>query len=350
VSLRNLARASLLLNLVLLGVVAYQSQRQAAPLPGPTASPSARVQPAPTEATSVAKQDEAPREPGPRIEESRGDWRRIESSDYPTYIANLRAIGCPEPTIRDIIGADLNNRSQARKTALYLEAKGPFTFWATDDHTHLEPARAAELTEKLALCDREQSTAWTQLFGAEPGDGRGTWTEQQAERERRLAFLPPATQNQLRALDALDPDLDEQIQAVVDVRSSITNPQELQQLLDRYSRRKTELSQVLSPQEFEQYELNTSWTAENVRRRLAGFEPTEDEFRTIFQLWRAHDDALATVYALHQPEPGNLDVFSAIEQYLGKERYAQYRQAWGGQPVPPATENPPPPGDAPSPR
>ena len=30
-------------------------------------------------------------------------WRDVESPDYPVYIANLRAIGCPEQTIRDII-------------------------------------------------------------------------------------------------------------------------------------------------------------------------------------------------------------------------------------------------------
>src|SRR5207249_7992554 len=35
-------------------------------------------------------------------------WHEIESSDYPTYISNLREIGCPEQTIRDIIIADVN--------------------------------------------------------------------------------------------------------------------------------------------------------------------------------------------------------------------------------------------------
>src|ERR1700719_942751 len=35
-------------------------------------------------------------------------WREVESNDYPTYIANLRDIGCPEQTIRDIIIADVN--------------------------------------------------------------------------------------------------------------------------------------------------------------------------------------------------------------------------------------------------
>src|SRR5215831_1795406 len=35
-------------------------------------------------------------------------WSQVESDDYPTYIANLREIGCPEQTIRDIIIADVN--------------------------------------------------------------------------------------------------------------------------------------------------------------------------------------------------------------------------------------------------
>src|SRR4029077_4471693 len=33
---------------------------------------------------------------------NRFDWRMIESSDYEEYVANLRAIGCPEKTVRDI--------------------------------------------------------------------------------------------------------------------------------------------------------------------------------------------------------------------------------------------------------
>src|SRR5947209_2253727 len=35
-------------------------------------------------------------------------WQEVESPDYPTYILNLRNIGCPEQTIRDIIIADVN--------------------------------------------------------------------------------------------------------------------------------------------------------------------------------------------------------------------------------------------------
>src|SRR5437879_3228181 len=34
-------------------------------------------------------------------------WRQLESEDYAQYVANLRKVGCPEKTIRDIVVADL---------------------------------------------------------------------------------------------------------------------------------------------------------------------------------------------------------------------------------------------------
>ncbi len=34
------------------------------------------------------------------------DWRAVKSDDYKQYVANLRAVGCPKKTIRDVIVAD----------------------------------------------------------------------------------------------------------------------------------------------------------------------------------------------------------------------------------------------------
>ena len=46
------------------------------------------------------------------------NWRTVESDDYRQYVANLRAIGCPEKTIRDIIMADVTEllRERARQS------------------------------------------------------------------------------------------------------------------------------------------------------------------------------------------------------------------------------------------
>ena len=46
------------------------------------------------------------------------DWRQVESEDYRQYLANLRAIDCPEKTIRDIIVADVNDLFASKSASL----------------------------------------------------------------------------------------------------------------------------------------------------------------------------------------------------------------------------------------
>jgi hypothetical protein len=45
-------------------------------------------------------------------------WRQIESTDYRVYISNLRSIGCPEQTIRDIVKADVGNLYAGKRLEL----------------------------------------------------------------------------------------------------------------------------------------------------------------------------------------------------------------------------------------
>jgi hypothetical protein len=57
-------------------------------------------------------------------------WAQVESSDYPTYISNLRGIGCPEKTIADIIVAEVDELYEHKRALVPLEA----TFWESDLH------------------------------------------------------------------------------------------------------------------------------------------------------------------------------------------------------------------------
>src|SRR5437868_4417571 len=58
-------------------------------------------------------------------------WSQIESADYRKYIANLRAINCPEATIRDIILTDILRLYAARRGQFYNNGRA-FKFWETD--------------------------------------------------------------------------------------------------------------------------------------------------------------------------------------------------------------------------
>lgn len=45
-------------------------------------------------------------------------WSQLESINYFTYVANLRAIGCPEQTVRDILSADVDSLYARRRAQL----------------------------------------------------------------------------------------------------------------------------------------------------------------------------------------------------------------------------------------
>lgn len=83
-------------------------------------------------------------------------WSQIESGDYRIYVANLRAIGCPEQTIRDIITADVDSLYAARRQP--LEAKLAASTFVGG------PAADGELRE---LRDQEAS-AITALLASPP--------------------------------------------------------------------------------------------------------------------------------------------------------------------------------------
>jgi len=91
------------------------------------------------------------------------DWAQLESADYHDYVANLRAIGCPEPTVRDIIIADVNDLFTPRVKALVDEVNG--RFW----ELILRPDDFEKMIEvkhdQLRALGEERDEIFTVLFG-----------------------------------------------------------------------------------------------------------------------------------------------------------------------------------------
>src|SRR3989442_242628 len=69
----------------------------------------------------VVKEVPAPPETVEKTSVVRMNWTNVESADYRAYIANLRSVGCPEETIRDIIIADVNKLYASKWRALRMQ-------------------------------------------------------------------------------------------------------------------------------------------------------------------------------------------------------------------------------------
>jgi hypothetical protein len=61
-------------------------------------------------------------------------WRQLESTNYLTYVANLRRIGCPAQTIRDLISAEV----RAALNSISTQSEPAWAAWRDDSDQLIE--------------------------------------------------------------------------------------------------------------------------------------------------------------------------------------------------------------------
>lgn len=115
--MKMVLKISLLLNLTLLGGFIFlltHKQHKEAALP---AAPSEPKPPA------LAAASAPPTPSGTNQEPLR--WSQLTAAnDYRAYIANLRAVGCPEPTIEDIVRGDADRAFSWERHQLHMDGSG----------------------------------------------------------------------------------------------------------------------------------------------------------------------------------------------------------------------------------
>ena len=199
------------------------------------------------------------------------DWRQVESPDYKEYIANLRAIGCPERTIKEIVTADVKDLFAARRDAIIQT--NHYEYWRATPVNLSEEQRkqfqelSIEQSEVLKALGIELSGA--DLLALHYGGVIAT------KRELELEFLAEPKRQSLR--DLLFRMAQQQVAAGDDQAK----------LHDLQEQTRSAVKSLLTPEEFHDYELRTSGPASQLRTVLKDMEPTEREFRTIFDYWIA---------------------------------------------------------------
>ncbi|MDB6056609.1 MAG: hypothetical protein JWO95_453 [Verrucomicrobiales bacterium] len=251
-------------------------------------------------------------------------WEEVESVDYVTYIKNLRSIGCPEKTIRDIIVADVNQLYSHRRVTEVVAPEQQW--WRSDPNPELIDQAAAKVKE----LETERKTLLTKLLG--PG-----WdTESNALPPARtgvsltgpiLGDIAPAAKQfvydaAVRAQQRIDSYQEAQRQADKPI-----DPREIAKIRQDL---RDELAKVLNQQQMEEYQLRYSPTANQLRDELHGMDLNPDEFRALYKerdqisndpdLYYAGDDATRLQHRA-QLEAQRDDT---MRRALGGERYAVY--------------------------
>jgi hypothetical protein len=142
-------------------------------------------------------------------------WSQIESSDYRVFVSNLRGIGCPEQTIRDIISADLHSVYARRIARLEQEAASA------------DPVSRDRLESDAGRLKEEEPRALAALLGDDPSSaaagaapaGSGTPASQPSTDVALAASSAPAMPLIFQTVDISSLDLNlEQMQAIEAIR------------------------------------------------------------------------------------------------------------------------------------
>lgn len=250
------------------------------------------------------------------------DWTSIESEDYRQYIANMRAANVPEETIRDIIIADVN-KLYAQKTAALRPSPADFKFWKTYDREAREAERQRRAKERELLA--EKRALIKELLGVDLETELARQTGEVDRDAFRYGFLSPEKQEQVRALRDKYREQERAIFA-----EGGFSPENRAKLMALRAQQEAELASLLTPAEFEEYQLRNSWTARNMRENLVAFQPTEQEFREIFKLQKAFDDQFGLWRgggddAFRQArEQAQQALEEQLRALLGEQRYQDY--------------------------
>ncbi len=257
-------------------------------------------------------------------------WREVESADYPTYIANLRDIGCPEQTIRDIIIADIN-ALYARKLA--TEVTTPEQQWW---RSKPDPAIVRAAADKVRALNEERRALLTRLLGPnwESGDLANL------PRPSRpgvvldgpvLGMLPAEAKQAVQDISARAQSRMEDYLEAQRLQGKPADPVELARLRQQT---RDELTRALTPPQVEEYLLRYSQNANNLRTelgRMKFFEATPDEFRSLFHATDSIDQQLDLLTGNNDPNAvAQRNALlqqrdSAMKLALGADRYQQYQ-------------------------
>jgi hypothetical protein len=215
--------------------------------------------------------------------QGRFHWSEVESPDYLVYVANLRAIGCPERTIRDLIAADVNAWFAGRVRELVDAVHGRFWELMLDEE-ELDGLVDAK-QEELEQLGKERERVFKAVLGtsnpardvvdAEAEAGRAL------ERNQMLDFLPP---EKAQAFVGMQERYKAMVAAVL-AEGNVATPSEKQARSAKLSairqQEQAEQQALLTPQELEELTLRRFAAGQNTRFAYDGLPLTAEDTRAL---------------------------------------------------------------------
>ncbi len=203
------------------------------------------------------------------------EWSQLHTDPWQAYRDDLRAIGCPDQTIRDILQPLVHQAFIDKRRT--LTAPWIPRFWEL-----VVPPKSTwvRLNQSLEALDEEEKQTLEQLLGglSEDSGEQGSQSHFNDGTAAQLAALTPEHRSQVEEI------LAQQMEAINSIsQQQNLSPEERGKWLE-YLETATQqkIDEILSPEEAEQYHLRTSNYAS--LREIDSVDLTEKEMAQIIQL------------------------------------------------------------------
>lgn len=260
------------------------------------------------------------------------NWAQVESSDYKQYIANLRAIGCPELTIQEIIIADIDKLYAPREKSLRVRSDDALNYWEPKTLKSITTDTDSRL-KLLALKKEKNEVIYELLHVSLPIYGENERQLYGSDPKKVLATVPEEKRNLVASItqkyDLMAQEMSEK---------GLYTPEDNRHMNQIRKARLAELEAALGVPGARDYYAQTSWLNRELRSQLAGFNPTEAEYRAIHDSKERFDFNYGNmghydqgdVEGINRFQQGVRETSQKLQETLGPERYAEYQRTFDG--------------------
>lgn len=260
-------------------------------------------------------------------------WVKVEAADYFKYVKNLRAIGCPEETVQDIIYSDVSKLyaekfREVNRNAPYGPG-GSKEYWKAEDYA-TDPERSRRNRE----LNEEKKALLIALLGVDVEKLRRERQGYPDYEGMRVAYLPEEKRKQVEDLRQKYQDMEQVLHFKYKDYYGEERTAEMENIRQQ---REAALAKILTPAELDEYNLRNSQVAQQMKWSLSAMEPSEQEFRALYKVEKEFADSMGHFrYGGVDPDDAEAQKRMADanklkdEEYkklLGEDRYKEYTRA-----------------------
>lgn len=252
-------------------------------------------------------------------------WQDVTNDVYKDYITRLRAAGCPEKQVRNIVLADVNDLVDQRR--LEHAVRTDMQWWRADTYFAGIPMQNGMTAnydqERRELLDRLIGPGWENSIKLPPPIERAVPLTGPV-----LGALPAEAWNTVQDVCSRSMEKHNNYLMARMNEGGAVEPVTMAKLRD-FTR--TELAKILTPEQMEEFLLRYSHNSTKLRQDLRGLDLTPDEFRKVFRSIDPIEHRVQLDYggpeALSQKQREQFEAQRerAIREALTPERYQQFQ-------------------------